>query len=114
MSAEHVELAARMPWTVAQDESMWVVSGTYPSGGTFTDCLAIVVPSYTGAPEGVPLFQLLVWGRFDATSEVVPASSITRARELILVDALDPLSAYYEDDQATIDIVLDRRDGVQA
>lgn len=105
-----VELAARMPWTVATEESIWVASGFYPGGGQFQDCLARVVPKYAGAVDGVPLFQILVWGGSGTgISDIVPASAIVRARQLILVEATDPFTAYYEEDQDFIDHALERR-----
>lgn len=110
MSADPaVELAARMPWTVAQEESWWEVTGSYHAGEAFINCLARVLPQYITGPDAAPQFQVLTWGD-DFLSSIVPASAITRARELIFVEALDPLTAYYADDQPVLDAALARRD----
>ncbi len=94
----HTELAARMPWLHAQPDSMWEVTGRQSSGGQFTDCLARVLPpSITGTD--VPVFEVLIYGG----GYCVSASAITRARELLLVEASDPRTAYYVRDQATLD-----------
>ncbi|NVC23382.1 hypothetical protein E7Z53_07985 [Kocuria salina] len=106
-----VERAARMPWTVAEEESLWVASGFYPDGGQFQECLARVIPQRITGPQTTPLFQILMWGGSGTgISDVVPASAIVRARELILVEALNPFKAYYEDDQRLIDHALQGRD----
>lgn len=42
----------------APDQSIWRVSGNYPNGGTFTDCLATVLPGFTHGTDET-LLQLL-------------------------------------------------------
>jgi hypothetical protein len=88
-----------MPWTCAQEGSWWEVSGGVPKERhSFTDCLARVLPSFvTGSDE--PTFEVMVYG----APFHVAASAITRARELILVDATNPREAYYDRDQDTLD-----------
>lgn len=98
MSELHTELVARMPWLNAEPHSMWEVSGKSPQG-EFTDCLARVLPpSVTG--EEQPVFEVLIYAQL---GYFVPASSITRGRELLLVLANDPCTAYYVSDQDTLD-----------
>lgn len=80
----HTELAARMPWTVAEPESWWRVTGTDGPRHTFTDCVARVLPeSVTGG--GPPLFEVLVYG----DPLLVPASAVTGATRLLLVEAAE-------------------------
>lgn len=91
-----IELNMRMPWLTAESESIWEITGTYLDGGRFIDCLAQVEPHYvTGGPV---LFKML--GGLD---DLVTPDRITRARELILVDAKDPSVAYWDRDQQVID-----------
>lgn len=104
MSIE-TEMAARKPWTVAAPDTFWVATGEKNAQHTFTDCLARVLPSFVTGTD-TPVFELLLYG----SSVYVPASSITSARELLLVEAKAPLEAFYENDQATIDIALAERD----
>lgn len=95
----HIELAARMPWLHAQPDSMWEVTGK-SSSGTFTDCLARVLPPSITGDENMPVFEVLIYAQL---GYFVPASSITKARELLLVLADEPGTAYYVDDQPTLD-----------
>ena len=93
-----IELNMRMPWLTAESESIWEITGTYPGGGSFIDCLAQVAPHYvTGGPV---LFRML--GGLMGDQPVSP-DRITRARELILVDAKNPSEAYWDRDQRVID-----------
>lgn len=100
----NVELLARMPWLAADADSIWNVTGVYgPGKGTFTNCLARVLPPFvTGSDE--PLFEILLYGG----PTHVPASAITSARELLLVMADEPWRAYYDEDQASIDAAIRR------
>lgn len=98
----HTELAARMPWLHAQPDSIWEVTGKSPSG-TFTDCLARVLPPSITGDENMPVFEVLIYAQL---GYFVPASSIIAARELLLVMANDPTTAYYADDQRTLDAHL--------
>lgn len=100
MSAE-TEIAARMPWTVAPPESWWSVSGQVNPRHTFTDCLARVLPPHVTGTDA-PVFEVLVYG----DPLIVPASSITRAQELLLVHADAPRAAYYVRDQDTINAAV--------
>jgi hypothetical protein len=93
-----IELNMRMPWLTAESESIWEITGTYPDGGSFSECLAQVTPWYvTGGPV---LFQMLGGLRGD---EPVSPDRITRAVELVLVYAKDPSEAYWDRDQQVID-----------
>ncbi|MGH3656694.1 MAG: hypothetical protein ACRDUA_08535 [Micromonosporaceae bacterium] len=75
-----VELAARMPWTVAEPETWWEVTGDTSPKNSFTHCLARVLPTFiTGSEE--PIFEVLVYG----CPFHVKASAITHARQLELV-----------------------------
>lgn len=97
----HTELAARMPWTVAQEGSWWEVTGARTPKWRFTDCLARALPTaITGVDE--PAFEVMVYG----DPYVVPASAISHATELILVHAQDPRQAYYVRDQESVDRAL--------
>ena len=86
-----IELNMRMPWLTAESESIWEITGTCPStgtlrSGTFTECLAQVVPHYvTGGPV---LFQML--GGLMGDQPVSP-SRITRARELLQAERPAPV-----------------------
>lgn len=99
MSGYNTEIVAAAPWLTAAPDSMWEVDGTYGNDqGTFIRCLARVLPeTITGSEE--PFFEVLIYGR----SNVVPASAITRATELLLVYANNPREAYYLGDQDTVD-----------
>lgn len=91
-----IELNMRMPWLTAESESIWEITGTYPDGGTFIECLAQVVPGYvTGGPV---LFKMLC-----ALDDLVAPDRITRAQELVLVYAGEPSTAYWERDQRILD-----------
>lgn len=96
-----LEMAATMPWTVAEGGSMWIASGTYRDGGTFEDCLLRCVPSWIHGTEG-RLFEVLLYGE----SKFIGVEAIERAREVFLVYALDPLTAVELEDQATVDRAL--------
>lgn len=90
------------PWMTAPGESWWVATGRYDRAGSFTQCLAQVVPSYvTGVPEGEgePLFLVHVWGDY----RPVHASNITAAKRLVFVGAETPAVAYYADEQTFLD-----------
>ncbi|MCD4535666.1 hypothetical protein LRP67_16355 [Nocardioides sp. cx-169] len=102
MSTElHIELAARMPWLSAEPDSMWVASGKSPHG-SFTDCLVRALPPMVTGSE-TPVFEVLIYAQL---GYCVPASSVTTAKELLLVMADDPRTAYYVDDQPTLDAHL--------
>lgn len=93
--AVNLELAVRMPWLAAEPESIWAITGTYRDGqGTFTDCLAMVLPEWM--TEGHRLFQLIhpVAVNIDPTdpNRLIAPDQISRARRLLLV---------YADDQRT-------------
>lgn len=91
------QMIVRRPWTVAEPESIWNISGQYPKGkGGFIDCLAFALPHYvTGGPV---LFKMI-----GAMDELIEPDWITHGRELILVEVSDSTRAYYEADQHIID-----------
>lgn len=101
-----LEMAATMPWTVAEGGSLWIASGTHPepNGGTFQDCLLRCVPEFIHGTEG-RLFEVLLYGE----RKLVGPADITRAKEVFLVWADEPLEAVYVDDQDTIDHALAER-----
>jgi hypothetical protein len=106
-----LELRHKQPGHFADSASMWVVTGTYPEGskygpGGFRDCIARVVPGFVTGTDA-PIFEILLYGD---EKHLVTAVDITAAYELLLVKASDPLSAYYECDQALINAALERRD----
>lgn len=91
------EMIARRPWTAAEPESIWNVSGHYPADrGTFMECLAVALPHHvTGGPV---LFKMI-----GALDDLIDPDWITHGRELILVEVSDPTQAYYGADQHIID-----------
>lgn len=89
------DLIAR-PWQLAPEDSIWLASGTYRNGGTFTDCLVRAIPHYiTGGAVGFlhlpPLVQI--------SDDVIGPDQIDRARRMVLVYADDPLTAFDDADQ---------------
>ncbi|MBF6358151.1 hypothetical protein IU449_27010 [Nocardia higoensis] len=87
---------ARKPWLTAECLSLWDITGNYPYGGTFTHCLAIVLPrEHT---DGHLLFDLVPSSGFGLGSYIAP-DWITHARRLVLVEAQDPREAYFADEQ---------------
>lgn len=101
------ELARQKPWLVAEGESWWLITGHYKDGGTFTNCFAEVVPKWALDEDGLPVFQMTIWG---GETHLVSADQISHARRLLLVLADDPLTAYHDDEQDYIDAALARRD----
>lgn len=100
--AVNLEIAAAMPWLRAAEESIWEISGTYPDGGTFENCLASVLPAYvTGGP--VVFVFMGASGLISPWNAPITPDRISSACELILVDANHPREAYYVRDQPTID-----------
>src|SRR5690606_39947933 len=69
-----IEMAATMPWTVAEDGSYWIASGAYRDGGYFRDCLLRCVPSWIHGTEG-RLFEVLLHG---GESKLVGPDAIKR------------------------------------
>lgn len=107
----NVELAARMPWLLAEPESIWVITGIYTrSGGTFADCLAMVLPfEHTAGARFFVLIHPSLHESLDSPDRLIAPNQITRARRLILVEGDDPRTAYYEDDQDFIDRAHEHR-----
>jgi len=102
MRSVEQQMLMQRPWHAAESDSLWEITGVYPDGqGTFTACLALVLPAYV--TDGAVLFQLL--GPVSLLSaptfgvHVVRADQITSARPLILVHRDEPGTAYYERDQ---------------
>lgn len=104
--AVNLELATRMPWLVAEPESIWEITGTYRTGkGSFEECLAMVLPyEMTG---GHRLFTLIHPGVASTDPEdfdrLIAPDQISRARRLVLVHAGEPRTAYYSDEQDLVD-----------
>lgn len=100
-----LELAARMPWTVAEGGTLWIATGMHNNrGDTFRDCLVRCVPSDIHGGKG-PFFEALLYGEV----KLVHAADITRAREVLLVWADDPLRTVDPDDQPTVDYAVRNR-----
>jgi hypothetical protein len=94
--AEQQLLAVR-PWDAAEQESLWSITGRYPTGGTFTDCLALTLPGYvTGSDK--PLFAML-----PPLQDHVDPAWITRATPLLIVHRDKPNVTYWEQDQDLLD-----------
>jgi hypothetical protein len=96
------------PWDSAADWSMWEITGKYPTKPgygrhSFTACLAVVAARYT---HGInrPLFLFI--GPLGDINEPVDPDWITDARPLLLVAAADPTQAYWQHDQAVLDVAL--------
>lgn len=111
MNDLHTELAARMPWTVAEGGSWWVINAENgwdrnwkPVKTTFTHCIARAIPESITGVEGSPLFEVFGY----VATHFVTAAEITHARELIFVRADDPFKAHATDDQPLIDDALTR------
>jgi hypothetical protein len=96
-----LETAATKPWTVADGGTLWIASGSYRDGGGFEDCLIRCLPQWVHGTDG-RLFEVLLYGE----TKLIGPADITRAREVLLVYAEDPLTAVDEDDQNTLDYAL--------
>lgn len=90
------QMLAHRPWDAAEPQSLWSITGTYPTGGTFTDCLAMTLPAYVTGSDS-PLFVMLP----PLSSEVDPAW-ITRAEPLLIVHRNEPGATYWAEDQEWI------------
>lgn len=97
--AINFEIAARMPWIYAEPGSIWEITGTYPGGGTFTQCLAMVCP--LEMTDGHRVFMLIAPSIADGMP--IPPDRISHATRLILVHADQPRTAYFAVDQDLID-----------
>jgi hypothetical protein len=99
--AEQQMLAAR-PWERTEPESIWEVTGMYPSGGGFTCCLAMTQPEHMSGqygPDYRPMFFLIGPALSDQSSKPILPAWIHHARPLVLVHRDEPTRAYYETDQ---------------
>ncbi|WP_194838611.1 hypothetical protein [Nocardia sp. XZ_19_369] len=107
--AVNLEIVARMPW-LAEPESMWSITGTYGRGaGTFHDCLAMVAPFDT--TDGHRAFVLIHPDEHadpDCPGRLIAPNQISHARRLLLVDADDPRTAHFADEQHLLDHTRDR------
>jgi hypothetical protein len=94
---------ARKPWLTAESESIWDITGEYRNGGSFTNCLAMVLPFDT--TDGHRLF-VLIHPNFHTSPidshALISPDWITHARRLVLVEANDPTAAYFADEQDLI------------
>lgn len=96
------EMVMRRPWEVADPESLWEITGSYPAGeGTFEGCLAITLPEYVTGTER-PLF-VFVGALADLNRPVDPAW-ITHAVPLLLVHRDEPNTPYWEDDRPWMEV----------
>lgn len=93
------QMTMRRPWDVAEDWSQWAISGTYPTGGEFTNCLAVVLPRYVHGTDQA----LFVFIGPMAGDPPVDSSRITSAVPLLLVLRDEPGTAYWEDEQVWLD-----------
>jgi hypothetical protein len=90
--AEQQMLMAR-PWDAAEPQSLWSITGRYPTGGGFEHCMAMTLPEYvTGSRK--PLFVML-----PPLSEQVDPAWITHATPLLIVHRDDPTTPYWEEDR---------------
>lgn len=90
--AEQQMLAAR-PWDAAEHQSLWSITGRYPTGGGFERCLAMTLPQFvTGSDK--PLFAML-----PPLDGVVDPAWITSATPLLIVQRDEPGLAYFDEDQ---------------
>jgi hypothetical protein len=95
--AEQQMLMAR-PWHVATEGSIWSITGDYPRGGGFTECLAQVLPADVPADSDEEPVVFVFIGAFMPRTVVLPAQ-ITSARPLLLVHRDNPSEPYWEDDR---------------
>lgn len=100
-----IALARQMPWTVAEPESIWVASGRINPKSTFTDCLLYALP--LEVTEGAVLFVYI--GALSSSREYIEPSMITKAHELVLTYAADPLTAFLDRDQDAINRALEKQ-----
>lgn len=96
-----IALARQMPWTVAEQESIWLITGRDGQGVEFVDCLAYVLPHYV--TEGQVVFVFIGALSLGKVRDYIAPHMITRASELILTHASQPLTAFYDRDQPLID-----------
>lgn len=101
-----LEMAATMPWTVAEGGTLWIASGKTGNGHGFQDCLLRCVPEELHGCPGMVLFEALGYRSTHGLGFLVGPADITRAREVLLVWADDPLTAVEPHDQDTIDRAL--------
>ncbi len=102
---ETAQMLMARPWDAAEPESLWHITGDYPRGGSFTDCLAITLPRHiTG--EDKPVFTFV--GALGGLDDLISPAWITRATPLLLVLRDEPHRAYWADDQAELDATLAR------
>lgn len=86
----------RRPWDAADEWSQWEITGTYPGKrGTFTECLAVVLPSYV---HGTDQTLFLFVGPM-ADGGPIDSVYVTRAVPLLLVLRDEPRTAYFADEQ---------------
>ena len=97
-----IALARQMPWTVAEPESIWLASGHINPKSSFVDCLIYALPHEV--TDGGVLFVYI--GALSSSREDIEPSMITKAHELVLTYAADPLTAYLDRDQDAIDRAL--------
>lgn len=95
--------AVKQPWRVAASGTYWEISGNDTRrNAPFHRCIAYVLPRY--ATSGALLFRFV-----GPHVRVVSPDMITAAREMVLVDAHNPLQAHKGCDQHSIQIALEKR-----
>ncbi|MGW4774203.1 hypothetical protein ACWEO2_39945 [Nocardia sp. NPDC004278] len=103
--AVNLEIVSRMPWLLAEEESIWSITGSYGGdNGAFKDCLAMVLPF--GTTDGHRLFVLIHPNQHTNPTfafRFITPDRISRARRLVLVDADDPKTAHFADEQDLVD-----------
>lgn len=98
-----IALARQMPWTVAEQESIWLASGRIDAKSTFSDCLLYALPHYITGGEVVFVFV----PDLSRNPDYIRPHMIARATEMVLTFGNAPLTAYYERDQPLIDRALE-------
>jgi hypothetical protein len=104
MATNHSDapLDHRKPWTVALPGTWWVITGIDADGLDIQQCAAWCMD----ADQPTPIFVVPL----GTGTRLIPASAVTKAREIILVLADDPLSAVYPWDQEIINTALAARE----
>ncbi|MFI8660766.1 hypothetical protein ACIGKR_12310 [Rhodococcus qingshengii] len=102
LNSEFIAILREKPWLNAQPRSLWLATGVIVEERySFADCLIRVLDEVM-AEDGQPMF-----GFVDTDHDVLIAPSmISRAQEVFLVFAADPLTAYFDRDQVLIDDAL--------
>lgn len=101
-----LELAHRMPWTVAEDNSWWLITGLCGKHWIENQLAQKITESLTVDTDG-PLFAVFGW---HGQVMNVPPSCISYARRVVIAYADDIATAITPDQQDLLDAALARRD----